>query len=67
MLSPRGKANMTPNSQILLADESLVTHCTCCDKKFNIVIKKHHCRACGDVFCGQCSTKRTLMKGNLLI
>ena len=67
MLSPRGKANMTPSSQIMLADESSVTCCTGCSKKFNIIIKKHHCRSCGDVFCGQCSTKKTLMKGNHII
>ena len=63
MISPYGKTTLTPGNQLVLIDQNTVTHCPGCDKKFNVIIKKHHCRSCGYVFCGQCSTKKTLLKG----
>jgi hypothetical protein len=37
-------------------DESLVLNCQgqYCDVKFGLWYRKHHCRACGCVFCGNC-------------
>ncbi|KAM4013620.1 zinc finger FYVE domain-containing protein 1 [Anomaloglossus baeobatrachus] len=32
-----------------------ITHCFNCRKEFNIKLSKHHCRACGQGFCGDCS------------
>ncbi|KAK3083958.1 hypothetical protein FSP39_006006 [Pinctada imbricata] len=32
-----------------------VTHCAECDQIFNIVIRKHHCRNCGNIFCHNCT------------
>jgi len=31
------------------------THCKSCAKEFNLTRRKHHCRSCGEIFCGQCS------------
>lgn len=35
-----------------------VTQCFSCNVVFNVRIRKHHCRACGNVFCSNCSDNR---------
>ncbi|KFG28223.1 FYVE zinc finger domain-containing protein, partial [Toxoplasma gondii p89] len=35
-----------------------VTCCSHCGSLFSVTHWKHHCRACGKVFCGECSTTR---------
>ena len=30
------------------------TSCCLCQKKFGIVVRRHHCRTCGMIFCGHC-------------
>jgi hypothetical protein len=40
------------------ADRSL---CAICLEAFTLVKSKHHCRACGDVFCEACSSKHIVM------
>jgi hypothetical protein len=32
--------------------------CKTCEGKFNVKKRKHHCRCCGRVFCGPCSSKK---------
>jgi len=34
------------------------TQCTSCKQLFTIVVRKHHCVSCHDVFCGKCSKIR---------
>ncbi|EOD13637.1 hypothetical protein EMIHUDRAFT_49505, partial [Emiliania huxleyi CCMP1516] len=29
--------------------------CNICQKKFGLLRRKHHCRLCGEVICGDCS------------
>ncbi|TFY54715.1 hypothetical protein EVJ58_g8693, partial [Rhodofomes roseus] len=38
-------------------------HCSIflCRKQFSILERKHHCRKCGDIICGTCSTRSTLL------
>ncbi|XP_053605418.1 RUN and FYVE domain-containing protein 2 isoform X2 [Plodia interpunctella] len=40
------------------------TACTACVKEFNITRRKHHCRRCGQIFCGACSEKSVALPGN---
>jgi hypothetical protein len=35
-------------------DSSLVLNCQSCNKKFGYFVGKHHCRACGCVYCSDC-------------
>ncbi|CRG94797.1 FYVE and coiled-coil domain-containing protein, putative [Plasmodium gallinaceum] len=35
-----------------------VTNCYSCNVFFNVRIRKHHCRACGNVFCSNCSDNK---------
>ncbi|CAH0480807.1 unnamed protein product [Peronospora belbahrii] len=37
--------------------------CAICMCSFSLVKSKHHCRACGEAVCGQCSRKWTLQPG----
>jgi len=33
-------------------------NCPLCKAEFSQLIRKHHCRSCGDIFCSNCSSKR---------
>uniref|UniRef100_A0A8C9VR49 Hepatocyte growth factor-regulated tyrosine kinase substrate n=1 Tax=Scleropages formosus TaxID=113540 RepID=A0A8C9VR49_SCLFO len=33
--------------------------CHRCRVQFGVVTRKHHCRACGQIFCGKCSSKNS--------
>ncbi|XP_074640292.1 phosphatidylinositol-3,5-bisphosphate 3-phosphatase MTMR3-like [Tubulanus polymorphus] len=39
----------------LWVPDHAVTHCAGCQGEFWVVRRKHHCRNCGKVFCGQCT------------
>lgn len=41
----------------MVADDH-VTQCQLCDKKFTILFRRHHCRACGKVVCGICCNNK---------
>lgn len=40
-----------------------VTYCMICMSEFGWFIRRHHCRACGYVVCGECSKYRCKMAG----
>ncbi|XP_041968812.1 RUN and FYVE domain-containing protein 2 isoform X2 [Aricia agestis] len=46
------------------ASDKDATACTACSKEFTIARRKHHCRRCGNIFCGACSEKTAALPGN---
>eukprot|EP00658_Telonema_sp_P-2_P067896 TRINITY_DN5683_c0_g1_i4.p1 TRINITY_DN5683_c0_g1~~TRINITY_DN5683_c0_g1_i4.p1 ORF type:complete len:325 (-),score=61.60 TRINITY_DN5683_c0_g1_i4:282-1256(-) len=38
-------------------DDSAVTQCALCVADFRTSNRRHHCRFCGDIFCGACSSR----------
>lgn len=34
------------------------TQCMACKLKFTTIRRRHHCRKCGGIFCGNCSSKK---------
>lgn len=52
---PFGKTDLSkPGREHWLSDES-VTECCGCGISFSLLTRRHHCRACGFIFCGECS------------
>jgi len=39
-----------------------VTSCKSCKVEFSLFIRKHHCRACGYIFCSTCSSHTANLK-----
>jgi hypothetical protein len=35
-------------------EDSDVISCTLCRKEFSLIVRKHHCRNCGQIFCNEC-------------
>lgn len=48
---------------VLMMDANLVMNCMDCKKGFNLIVKKHHCKYCGKIFCGQCLSLRVNYHG----
>jgi hypothetical protein len=46
-------------------DDKEVRNCSNCSKKFGLATRKHHCRECGGIFCGPCSTYKVVISGTL--
>jgi len=44
-------------------EDSAVHCCTSCSEDFTLFRRKHHCRACGGIFCSECSETRKHVPG----
>ncbi|KAH9283299.1 FYVE, RhoGEF and PH domain-containing protein 2 [Echinococcus granulosus] len=51
------KDGETPRAAEWVKDEQ-ATMCALCYRRFTHIRRKHHCRACGKIFCGVCSNYR---------
>ena len=45
-------------------EDSDVISCTLCQKEFSLIVRKHHCRNCGQIFCNECSSKMAPIASN---
>lgn len=46
----------TPDESFWVKDD-FVLGCTNCGIKFTVTQRRHHCRNCGEIFCGNCTSK----------
>lgn len=58
---PKSFSNLPPGREawqppVWQCDES-TPRCTLCGENFTLIFRRHHCRACGRVVCGLCSSK----------
>lgn len=72
-----GEANLT--TTITTEDDSLArlssvwerdlmqSHCEGCKIEFNAVVRRHHCRYCGKIFCGDCTSRRALIPPSSIV
>ncbi|KAI0160271.1 FYVE zinc finger-domain-containing protein [Xylariaceae sp. FL1272] len=44
-----------------------VTYCPICNVQFGMITRKHHCRKCGRVVCGQCSPHRICIPHGFIV
>ena len=44
-------------------DDSAATACSGCGEAFNLTRRRHHCRACGHLFCSSCVNQRQHIPG----
>ncbi|KAH0521044.1 Zinc finger FYVE domain-containing protein 26 [Microtus ochrogaster] len=44
-------------------DETESTCMVCCRERFTMFNRRHHCRRCGRLVCGSCSTKKMVVEG----
>jgi hypothetical protein len=42
-------------------------YCACCASEFGPLNRKHHCRSCGKIFCGNCSNQRCLIPPSSIV
>jgi hypothetical protein len=45
-------------------DDTDTLNCMQCRAQFGIFTRRHHCRQCGEIVCGQCSTHRKFLESS---
>lgn len=51
------KIELNDNDRSQWVDDSKVSNCKLCQKKFSFFRRRHHCRKCFNIFCDDCITK----------
>ncbi|ESL10928.1 hypothetical protein TRSC58_01331 [Trypanosoma rangeli SC58] len=61
---PNTKEAEDSDDDIQWQDDEAAKECNRCHLPFNLTRRRHHCRACGFVFCGVCSSYQRALKRN---
>jgi len=56
-----GKETRVVNVATAWDSDDTVEACVICSERFTFIKRRHHCRKCGRVICGNCSQKRILV------
>lgn len=57
-----GETNECPaDAAALWVPDAVVGSCTICQSAFKLYFRRHHCRRCGAVVCGNCSGKKSIL------
>ena len=51
------KVNKETKKNFWVSDSS-ATNCFDCENQFSTLLRMHHCRICGNIFCNNCSSKQ---------
>jgi hypothetical protein len=51
-----GSDKADPSKPPRWTPDDKASECAACKDAFSLVRRKHHCRACGGIFCGKCSS-----------
>jgi hypothetical protein len=51
------RSKKTSESGVWVSDQE-VKECPLCNRAFSLLVRKHHCRQCGNVICSRCSGTR---------
>jgi hypothetical protein len=60
VLSPR-RTPPSPQPHPQWERDEAVKQCRDCQRRFNLLNRRHHCRKCGKIFCDHCSSYRTML------
>jgi len=62
-LISNGRTAATEHAAVWVPDQ-MATKCQCCHStRFTVIQRRHHCRACGNVVCKNCSNRKFLLPG----
>ncbi len=65
--SPDNKiSSIFPKRNEKWVDSNLIQRCQQCLTGFGLLNRKHHCRACGEVFCWKCCNKYVIIPKNII-
>lgn len=56
---------LTPLPGAIWQPDSTTSHCRGCGTGFGLFTRKHHCRACGHIFCSNCSSHTRNVRNRL--
>ncbi|KAG2187515.1 hypothetical protein INT44_005204 [Umbelopsis vinacea] len=63
---PRSHSQTISTSRVWEADKD-ANDCRRCKRRFNFLVRRHHCRRCGQVVCDRCSTHRANMARSQIV
>lgn len=57
-VSPSTANGLLPRSQRVWEMDRQAPECRRCHRRFNFLVRRHHCRRCGQIVCDKCSSHR---------